>query len=119
VRLLTILSNSEQTLTEMHADLPKMLNTPELRIDCSEERKFDVIKEIKNRLITVDNITVSIIDGVRVESKEGWWLIRASNTQAALVARCESNSEIGLSFLKKQVRAQLAASRVEVPFDLT
>jgi phosphomannomutase len=58
------------------------------------------------------------IDGVRVESKEGWWLVRASNTQAVLVARCESTTEVGLSFLKKQVRFQLAASRVAVPIDL-
>jgi phosphomannomutase len=119
IRLLTILSNSDQTLTEMHDRLPKTLNTPELRIDCPEERKFDVIKEIKSRLGTVDNISVSNIDGVRVESKEGWWLVRASNTQAVLVARCESTSEVGLSFLKKQIIAQLAASRIAVPFDLT
>jgi phosphomannomutase len=118
IRLLTILSNSDQTLTEMHDKLPKTLNTPELRIDCPEERKFDVIKEIKGRLSTVDNITVYDIDGVRVESKEGWWLVRASNTQAVLVARCESTTEVGLSFLKKQVRFQLAASRVAVPIDL-
>ena len=84
-----------------------MLNTPELRIDCSEERKFDVIKEIKNRLGSEVDITVSDIDGVRVETKEGWWLIRASNTQAVLVARCESTSKRGLSFLKKQIRNQL------------
>jgi phosphomannomutase len=103
----------------MHDRLPKTLNTPELRIDCPEERKFDVIKEIKSRLSTVDNISVSNIDGVRVESKEGWWLVRASNTQAVLVARCESTSEVGLSFLKKQIIAQLAASRIAVPFDLT
>jgi phosphomannomutase len=118
IRLLTILSHSKQSLMEMHNDLPKMLNTPELRIDCPEERKFDVIKEIKNRLVDEDDITVSDIDGVRVESKAGWWLIRASNTQAVLVARCESASENGLSFLKKQIRNQLTASAIELPFDL-
>jgi phosphomannomutase len=118
IRLLTILSHSKKSLTELYDGLPKMLNTPELRIDCSEERKFDVIKEIKNRLGSEVDITVSDIDGVRVETKEGWWLIRASNTQAVLVVRCESTSKRGLSFLKKQIRNQLTASAVELPFNL-
>ena len=118
IRLLTILSHSKQSLSELHDDLPKMLNTPELRVDCPEERKFGVIKEIKNRLVGEDGVEVFDIDGVRVASKEGWWLIRASNTQAVLVARCESASESGLLFLKKQIRNQLTASAIEVPFDL-
>ena len=95
-----------------------MLGRSTLRIDCPEERKFSVIKEIKNRLVGEDGVEVVDIDGVRVASKEGWWLIRASNTQAVLVARCESASESGLLFLKKQIRNQLTASAIEVPFDL-
>ena len=118
VRLLTFFSNSDQTLTDMHAGLPKMFNTPELRIECPEDRKFDVIEEIKSRLMAVDNITVISIDGVRVETKEGWWLIRASNTQAVLVARCESTNEIGLAFLKKQIRTHLTASGIDAALDL-
>ena len=114
IRLLTILSNTDQSLTKMYDDLPKMLNTPELLIDCPEERKFNVIKEIKNRLSDLKNNTVYDIDGVRVESKEGWWLIRASNTQAALVARCESDNENGLLLLKKQVRDHLTASGIKL-----
>jgi len=118
IRLLTILSHADQSLTEMHDDLPKMLNTPELRIDCPEERKFDVIKEIKSRLSSIEGATVHDIDGVRVETKDGWWLVRASNTQAVLVARCESATEVGLLFLKQQIREHLAASKIDPPIDL-
>ena len=118
IRLLTILSNSDQSLDQMYDELPKMLNTPELRIDCPEERKFNIIKEIKSRLRCADNITVYDIDGIRVETEEGWWLVRASNTQAVLVARCESTDETGLAFLKEQIRAQLAASGVVLTNDI-
>ena len=116
--LLTILSHSDKSLTEMHDDLPKMLNTPELRIDCPEERKFDVIKEIKSRLSSIEGAIIHNIDGVRVETKNGWWLIRASNTQAVLVARCESATKVGLQFLKQQIREHLAASNINLPIDL-
>lgn len=118
IRLLTILSNSDQSLSQMYDDLPKTLITPELRIDCSEERKFNVIDEIQNRLSRAEDITVYDIDGVRVESKEGWWLIRASNTQSILVARCEATNEDGLSFLKDQIRQHLVASGIDPSNDL-
>jgi phosphomannomutase len=114
VRLLTILSNAKKDLAQMHDDLPKMVNTPELLINCPEERKFNVIIEIKNRLRDKKNNTVYDIDGVRVETEEGWWLIRASNTQAALVARCESVNENGLSILKQEIKNHLTASGIHL-----
>ena len=117
IRLLTILAQSDQSLTEIYDGLPQMINTPELRFSCPEERKFNVIKEIKARLQKERGLNIRDIDGVRVETEDGWWLIRASNTQAVLVARCEAIDEVGLDSLKNQVRQQLVASDVEIPID--
>lgn len=115
IRLLTILSETTDSLAEIKDSLPQMMNTPELRFDCSEARKFAVIDEVKERLADEDGITVHDIDGVRVESEDGWWLLRASNTQAVLVARCESATNDGLERLKQTVSAQLTASGLEPP----
>jgi phosphomannomutase len=95
--------------------MPSMVNTPELRFDCSEDRKFRVIEEVRDRLKGVDGITVHDIDGVRVNGPDGWWLLRASNTQAVLVARCESAGAEGLERLKSELAGQLRASGIEPP----
>ncbi len=115
--LLSILTQSDQSVADMRDSLPQMLNTPELRFECLEARKFAVIEEVKERLARVSGIAVHDIDGVRVETEDGWWLLRASNTQAVLVARCESTDEAGLSRLKATVRDQLIASGIEPPAD--
>jgi phosphomannomutase len=86
--------------------LPKTYATPELRIECNDTRKFKVIEEVKARL-KQKGAQINDIDGVRVTTPEGWWLLRASNTQAALVARCESSSEQGLASLVAQVHKEL------------
>ena len=91
-----------------------MVNTPELRFDCDDVRKFAVIKEVAARLRQV-GATVSDIDGVRVSTPDGWWLLRASNTQAVLVARAEAKSEEGLERLKSALVAQLEASGLAAP----
>jgi phosphomannomutase len=62
---------------------------------------------------------VEAVDGVRVKSADGWWLLRASNTQAVLVARCESNSEEGLARLKAALAKQLEASGITLPDEST
>ena len=115
VRLLAILCGGADSLAQMRDDLPVMFNTPELRFDCAEEKKFTVIEEIKARLKDASDITVRDIDGVRVETPDGWWLLRASNTQAVLVARCESASEDGLARLKAIVADQLRRCGLEPP----
>jgi phosphomannomutase len=115
VRLLAILCGGADSLAQMRDDLPVMFNTPELRFDCAEEKKFTVIEEIKARLKDASDITVRDIDGVRVETPDGWWLLRASNTQAVLVARCESASEDGLARLKAIVAEQLRRCGLEPP----
>ena len=85
LRLLDILSHSDFSLDEWLDALPQWHNTPEMRLECDESRKFAIIDEVNARLQAA-NITFSDIDGVRVMTDDGWWLLRASNTQAALVA---------------------------------
>ena len=92
-----------------------MVNTPELRFHCAEDRKFAVIDEVRGRLASIDEIEVTDIDGVRVGSEDGWWLLRASNTQAGLVARCESDNQDGLERLKDALVEQLRLSDVAPP----
>jgi len=115
VRLLSIIASSDQTLDEMLDSMPQMLNTPELRFDCPEERKFQIVEEVAERLKSIADIKVFDIDGVRVQTNYGWWLLRASNTQAVLVARCESTSEVGLNYLKTSLSEQLSASGLNPP----
>ena len=115
VRLLSILSRGDESLARMRDRLARMVNTPELRFDCPENRKFEVIDEVRGRLKGTAGVTVNDIDGVRVQSDDGWWLLRASNTQAVLVARCESASLEGLQRLKQALSGQLRESGLEAP----
>jgi len=114
VRLLGLVSRGSESLAELRDRLPKVVNTPELRFPCSEERKFAVVEETAQRLKRA-GADVNDIDGVRVRTADGWWLLRASNTQDVLVARCEAANEAGLDRLKAALSAQLAASAVAMP----
>ena len=114
VRLLAILSNTRLSLAEMRDQLPSVVNTPELRFPCSESRKFEVVREVRERLRKAA-AEMTDIDGVRVRTSDGWWLLRASNTQAVLVARAESATAEGLARLKLELAAELAASGVQLP----
>ncbi|OAN51580.1 phosphoglucomutase/phosphomannomutase PgmG [Magnetospirillum moscoviense] len=104
----------DTTLAQRYDRLPRLHNTPELRIPCPDDRKFDVVSEVRNRLVEAGAGMVAI-DGVRVTTRDGWWLLRASNTQATLVARCESTSDVGLARLRRALTIQLAASEVAFP----
>jgi phosphomannomutase len=114
VRLLDILARSKEGLAEMRARLPAVVNTPELRFPCPETRKFQVVREVRERLLRA-GAEITDIDGVRVKRGDGWWLLRASNTQDVLVARAESATENGLAGLKRELAAQLSASGVALP----
>ncbi len=114
VRLLGIIARSSETLGQMRAGLPVVINTPELRFDCDEHRKFVVVEEVKARL-AAEGAKVQAVDGVRVLTEDGWWLLRASNTQAVLVARCEASTEAGLERLKAMLVKQLVASGLAAP----
>ncbi|MBI1182591.1 MAG: phosphomannomutase [Alphaproteobacteria bacterium] len=117
LRLLEAIGRSGESLETLRAGLPQMMNTPELRFPCDETRKFAVPGEIRQRLADT-GVAVNDIDGVRVTNDDGWWLLRASNTQDVLVARCESASEEGLTRLKESLVAQLRQSGVAPPASL-
>jgi phosphomannomutase len=114
VRLLAILSRTGESLAELRDRLPEVFNTPELRFQCEEARKFEVVREVRDRL-RQSRADMTDIDGVRVRTADGWWLLRASNTQAVLVARAESATEDGLARLKQELAAELGASGVALP----
>ena len=116
LRLLNIVANSTESLAQMRDGLPQPVNTPELRFDCPDDQKFGVVEKVKARL-EKDGATFSDIDGVRVSTKDGWWLLRASNTQPVLVARCEAADDAGLERLMKDLKAALAACGVQLPDD--
>ena len=114
VRLLGVISRSQESLAAIADRLPAVVNTPELRFPCDEARKFEVVHEVRERLRKA-TAKMTDIDGVRVQTADGWWLLRASNTQAVLVARAESTTEDGLARLKKELAAELSASGVALP----
>ncbi|MGI4744622.1 MAG: phosphoglucomutase/phosphomannomutase PgmG [Janthinobacterium lividum] len=114
VRVLGILARMDGPLSDVKDALPHAVSTPELRFDCDDTRKFEVIDEVAARLKQTD-AQVSAIDGVRVRTADGWWLLRASNTQAVLVARAEGFSEDGLERLKAELVHQLEASGLAAP----
>jgi len=99
IRLLEILSRTEKTLHELLGDIPEMVNTPEIRMDCPEEKKFQVVaalvEEFKKEYKVID------VDGARVLFDGGWGLVRASNTQPVLVLRFEAMDEKRLEEIRK------------------
>lgn len=116
IRLLAASARLGKSVTELREAMPQMLNTPEMRFQVDESRKFAAMEEIAGRLTTDPGPEVEAVnttDGVRVNTADGWWLLRASNTQDVLVARAESESEDGLERLLAQIDAQLALSGLE------
>jgi phosphomannomutase len=114
VRTLGIIARMDGKLSDVRKALPHVINTPEVRFDCDDARKFAVIQEVAARL-EAEGAKVSATDGVRVQTADGWWLLRASNTQAVLVARCEATTEAGLDRLKAALVTQLSASGLAEP----
>ena len=112
VRLIEAVSQSGQSLTEIMDAMPGTTATPELRFQVDEVRKFAIVEEVRGRL-AADGAKVDATDGVRVTTSDGWWLLRASNTQDVLVARAEAADEDGLDRLVAQIDDQLAKSGVE------
>jgi phosphomannomutase len=114
VRLIAAAARLGKSVTALRSAMPAMLNTPELRFQVDESRKFAAIGEVKARLASATgDIKVDDTDGVRVTTPDGWWLLRASNTQDVLVARAESYTGEGLARLLQQIDAQLEASGLE------
>ncbi|MBU6266921.1 MAG: phosphomannomutase/phosphoglucomutase [Sphingomonadales bacterium] len=109
LRLIAAASRLGRSVTELRDAMPAMANTPELRFAVPAGRKAAAVAEVRARLEAAGRAFVAI-DGVRVESPDGWWLLRASNTQDVLTARAESAEAAGLARLVAEIDAQLAAS---------
>jgi phosphomannomutase len=112
VRLIEAVSASGKSLTEIMDSMPKTKATPEMRFPVDESRKFAIVDEVRERL-SAEGAKVDATDGVRVSTSDGWWLLRASNTQDVLVARAEAKDDAGVERLVAQIDDQLARSGVE------
>jgi phosphomannomutase/phosphoglucomutase len=100
-RLLEILSRTDMPLSALLADIPKSFNTPELRIACPDDHKFDLVKNVAEHFAAGHDVVT--IDGARVKFDDGWGLVRASNTQPMLVLRFEANSAANLERIRSEV----------------
>jgi len=105
LRLLEILSESGQKISELLDDVPPSISTPEIRIPCPDPIKFHVVKDIKEYFR--HNHRIIDIDGVRIPFEDGWGLVRASNTQPVLVLRFEASNEERLHALRSLVENAL------------
>ena len=112
VRLIEAVSQSGRALTELMDAMPRTTATPEMRFQVDEVRKFAIVDEVRDRL-SANGSNVDSTDGVRVSTGDGWWLLRASNTQDVLVARAEAADQDGLDRLVAEIDDQLALSGVE------
>ncbi len=117
VRVLGIVARMDHPLSDVREALPHSVSTPELRFDCDDTAKFAVIEQVAARLAASGGAgaQVSSIDGVRVRNDDGWWLLRASNTQAVLVARAEGSSGQALARLQSELARQLELSGITAP----
>ena len=109
MRLIRASATLGKSVTELRGAMPAMVNTPEMRFQVDESRKFAVVDEVLARL-KADGAQVNDTDGARVNTADGWWLLRASNTQDVLVARAEAKDEAGLDRLMAQIDGQLGLS---------
>ena len=106
------MSASGHSLADIMDAMPKSFATPELRFPVDEVRKFAIVDEVRDRL-SADGAKVDATDGVRVSTPDGWWLLRASNTQDVLVGRAEAKDQVGIERLIAQIDDQLARSGVK------
>lgn len=112
VRLIEAVSASGRSLTEIMDAMPRSTATPEMRFQVDEPRKFEIVDDVRDRLLA-EGAILDTTDGVRVTTSDGWWLLRASNTQDVLVARAEAKDETGLERLVAQIDEQLEQSGVQ------
>ena len=114
-RVLQIVAQSNKKVSEMLADLPATAYTPEIRIDCPDDQKFKIVRELTE--IFREKYEVIDIDGVRVNFDDGWALIRASNTQPVLVLRLEAVTKERLKELVAVIKKQTDKYKPVIQFD--
>jgi phosphomannomutase/phosphoglucomutase len=112
LRLIEIIAASNMPLDRLLADVPQTHSTPELRVDCSDEAKFGVVQRVLDHYRPTH--TVLDVDGARIAFQDGWGLVRASNTQPALVLRFEAASAARLSEIRSEVEGVVARSQISV-----
>jgi phosphomannomutase/phosphoglucomutase len=108
-RLIEIVAKSGKPLSAQLDGLPKMVSTPEIRVDCPDETKFEVVERLRERFRATHKIID--VDGVRVLFSEGWGLVRASNTQPVLVLRFEAASQELLAEYQAEVEGALEKAK--------
>lgn len=117
-RLLEVLGQSQASIGELLADVPTMVATPELRVECPEAHKFALVAAVRDRFrqraAEIGAARIIDIDGVRVEWPDGWGLLRPSNTQPILVLRFEAKTEARLAAIRKIVEQELARAQAEL-----
>jgi phosphomannomutase len=113
IRLLRAIVVAGKSLDRLRDELPTLANTPEIRIDCPDEKKFAAVAALRDQL-RHDGVPFNDIDGIRTGKGGGWWLLRASNTQAALVARAEARTQPELDALMADLRRRLTALGIDL-----
>jgi phosphomannomutase/phosphoglucomutase len=111
-RLLEILSNSKKPASALLENLPKSVNTPEIRVECDDESKWEIVEKIKHAMSK--RFQTNEIDGVRVEFGDGWGLVRASNTQPVIVMRFEAQSQTRLNEIREIIEAEARKNGLKV-----
>ena len=115
VRLLKILT-SNSTIKKLLKPFSNLISTPEIKIHCDDEKKFNIIKKCINS-VKKKYPNANTIDGIRVNTNKGWWLLRASNTQPALIVRCEASNRKDLIHLQKEIENILKIYELKVQFN--
>jgi phosphomannomutase/phosphomannomutase/phosphoglucomutase len=105
LRLVEILVKSGKRIAQLLEGLPNAFNTPEIRIDTTEEKKRSIVEALKSKFKDSTDRKVNLIDGIRISYPDGWALARASNTQPVLVLRFESHSAAGLERIRREVES--------------
>jgi phosphomannomutase len=113
LRVARIIAESGKKLSMLIDELPKLHASAEMRIDCDDARKFTLIEELAAELKDV-GADVNTLDGVRVSTGDGWWLLRASNTQAKLVLRAEGSTQEATDKLIQMLKSKLSAKGVKI-----
>lgn len=118
IRLMNTVAETDAPFSSLSSHLPKLFNTPEVRVEVDEAVKFSLVPRIAENLKSKagKDFQINDIDGVRVTTPEGWWLLRPSNTQNVLVSRVEAQSEEALSKLKAMVEEELAKINIDFKF---
>ena len=114
IRFLNLFCDSNKSLSKIFNNMEKSFNTSELRFHSTETEKFLIVEKLK-KILKKEKKKFIGIDGVRYSTRKGWWLVRASNTQNIIVARCEAYSKDNLKKIKYDLKKNLKKCSFEVP----